>query len=275
MLSMLDTLNDADFERFRKTIYDESGITFSATNRPILDSRIKEILREKKLDSVDDYYKLITSDHEEMKRMLDAVTTNLTRFFRNQPHFDALEKYVIPHVLEEKKKTGDKTVRVWSAGCSTGEEPYTIAMLLKRILPVGYEFQVTASDISLKSLMVGQSGFYADNKVDGIPPDYLSQYFTKSAGGYQVNKEIMSKVKFDYHNLKNDSGMRNLDVIFCRNVMIYFDEPAQLVVLNRFWNSMASHSYLFIGHSESLFGMDTKFEFLKTDWACLYQKNGN
>ena len=275
MLSMLDTLNDADFERFRKTIYDESGITFSATNRPILDSRIKEILREKKLDSVDDYYKLITSDHEEMKRMLDAVTTNLTRFFRNQPHFDALEKYVIPHVLEEKKKTGDKTVRVWSAGCYTGEEPYTIAMLLKRILPVGYDFQVTASDISLKSLMVGQSGFYADNKVDGIPPDYLSQYFTKSAGGYQVNKEIMSKVKFDYHNLKNDSGMRNLDVIFCRNVMIYFDEPAQLVVLNRFWNSMASHSYLFIGHSESLFGMDTKFEFLKTDWACLYQKNGN
>ena len=275
MLSMLDTLNDADFERFRKTIYDESGITFSATNRPILDSRIKEILREKKLDSVDDYYKLITSDHQELKRMLHAVTTKLTRFFRNQPHFDALEKYVIPHVLEEKKKTGDKTVRVWSAGCSTGEELYTIAMLLKRILPVGYDFQVTASDISLKSLMVGQSGFYADNKVDGIPPDYLSQYFTKSAGGYQVNKEIMSKVKFDYHNLKNDSGMRNLDVIFCRNVMIYFDEPAQLVVLNRFWNSMASHSYLFIGHSESLFGMDTKFEFLKTDWACLYQKNGN
>ena len=273
MLSMLDTLNDADFERFRKTIYDESGITFSATNRPILDSRIKEILREKKLDSVDDYYKLITSDHEEMKRMLDAVTTNLTRFFRNQPHFDALEKYVIPHVLEEKKKTGDKTVRVWSAGCSTGEEPYTIAMLLKRILPVGYDFQVTASDISLKSLMVGQSGFYADNKVDGIPPDYLSQYFTKSAGGYQVNKEIMSKVKFDYHNLKNDSGMRNLDVIFCRNVMIYFDEPAQLTVIKNFWNSMAQQSFLFIGHSESLFGMKTDFEFLKTEWACFYKKD--
>ena len=270
---MLDTLNDADFERFRKTIYDESGITFSATNRPILDSRIKEILREKKIESVDEYYNLIMSDHEEMKKMLDSVTTNLTRFFRNQPHFDALEKYVIPHVLEEKKKTGDNTVRVWSAGCSTGEEPYTIAMILKRILPLGYKFQVTASDISLKSLMVGQSGFYADNKIDGIPPDYLQQYFTKSAGGYQVNKEIMDCVKFDYHNLKNDSGMRNLDVIFCRNVMIYFDEPAQLVVLNRFWNSMASHSYLFIGHSESLFGMDTKFEFLKTDWACLYQKN--
>ena len=273
MLSMLDTLNDADFERFRKTIYDESGITFSATNRPILDSRIKEILREKKLDSVDDYYKLITSDHEEMKRMLDAVTTNLTRFFRNQPHFDALEKYVIPHVLEEKKKTGDKTVRVWSAGCSTGEEPYTIAILMKEICPPDFKFQITASDISLKSLMVGQKGFYTDTKVDGVPSQYLAKYFTKVEDGYQVKKELMDTIRFDYHNLKNDSGARNLDIIFCRNVLIYFDEPAQLAVINRFYNSMGKHSYLYIGHSESLFGMNTKFEFLKTQWACLYQKN--
>ncbi|MEE1166460.1 MAG: protein-glutamate O-methyltransferase CheR [Treponema sp.] len=270
---MADILNDTDFEHFRKIIYDESGITFSATNRPILDSRIKEILREKKMTSVDEYYKLITTDHEEMKKMLDSVTTNLTRFFRNQPHFDALINYVIPHVLEEKRKKGEHTIRIWSAGCSTGEEPYTIAMILKKILPPGYDFQVTASDISLKSLMIGQSGFYADNKVDGVPPEYLSRFFTKSAGGYQINKEIMDCVKFDYHNLQHDAGQRNLDVIFCRNVMIYFDEPAQLVVLNRFWESMAQHSYLFIGHSESLFGMKTKFEFLKTDWACLYQKN--
>lgn len=269
---MQDTLNDEDFEKFRKTIYDESGITFSATNRPILDSRIKEILREKKIETAGEYYELIHKDHEEMKRMLDSVTTNLTRFFRNQPHFDAFEKYVIPHVLEEKKLTGDKTVRVWSAGCSTGEEPYTIAMLLKRILPPEYDFSVTASDISLKSLMVAQQGFYAENKVDGIPQDFLAQYFTKKEGGYQINKDLMDRVKFDYHNLKNDTGMRNLDIVFCRNVMIYFDEPAQLVVLDRFWESMAKHSYLFIGHSESLFGMNTKFEFLKTDWACLYQK---
>ena len=269
---MQDTLNDEDFEKFRKTIYDESGITFSATNRPILDSRIKEIHREKKIETAGDYYELIRKDHEEMKRMLDSVTTNLTRFFRNQPHFDAFEKYVIPHVLEEKKLTGDKTVRVWSAGCSTGEEPYTIAMLLKRILPPEYDFSVTASDISLKSLMVAQQGLYAENKVDGIPQDFLAQYFTKKEGGYLVNKDLMDRVKFDYHNLKNDTGMRNLDIVFCRNVMIYFDEPAQLVVLDRFWESMAKHSYLFIGHSESLFGMNTKFEFLKTDWACLYQK---
>lgn len=270
---MLDTLSDVDFEKFRKIIYDESGITFSESNRPILDSRIKEILREKKIENLSEYYDLILKDKEELKKMLDSVTTNLTRFFRNQPHFDALINYVIPHVLEEKKKTGDRTVRIWSAGCSTGEEPYTIAMILKKILPSGYSYSVTASDISLKSLMVGQRGFYADNKIDGVPPDYLSVGFNKVEGGYQVTQDIMSKVKFDYHNLQHAPGMKNLDVVFCRNVMIYFDEPAQLVVLDNFWNSMAPHSYLFIGHSESLFGMKTKFEFLKTDWACLYQKN--
>lgn len=270
---MADLLTDEQFDRYRKLIYDESGITFSATNRSILDSRLKERLREKKLASIDDYYKLVISNREEMKVMLDSVTTNLTRFFRNQPHFDALVNYVIPHVLEEKKKTGNKVVKVWSAGCSTGEEPYTIAMILKDILPPQYTFQITASDLSLKSLMVGQKGFYPTSRVGGIPEKYLQRFFTKTDTGYQVNKDLMSTIRFDYHNLKNDSGQRNLDIVFCRNVLIYFDEAAQLKVINHFWDSLCPHSYLFIGHSESLFGMKTQFEFLKTEWACLYQKN--
>ena len=269
---MADLLTDAEFDKFRKIIYDESGITFSATNRSILDSRLKERLREKGMSDIEAYYKVITSDKEEMKVMLDSVTTNLTRFFRNQPHFDALIHYVIPHILEEKKKTGDRTVRVWSAGCSTGEEPYTIAMILKDILPMPYTFQIMASDISLKSLMVGKQGFYPASRITGIPDNYLARYFTKTPAGYQVNRDLMSTIRFDYHNLRNDSGARNLDIIFCRNVLIYFDEPAQLATINRFWDSMGNHSYLFIGHSESLFGMNTKFEFLKTQWACLYQK---
>ncbi|MDY6030272.1 MAG: protein-glutamate O-methyltransferase CheR [Treponemataceae bacterium] len=270
---MADLLTDKEFEIFKKMIYDESGITFSETNRSILDSRLKEKLREKNLSSVMDYYNLVNSDKEEMKLLLDAVTTNLTRFFRNQAHFDAFIHYVIPHVIENKRKTGETIIKVWSAGCSTGEEPYTIAMILKEILPPPYTFQITASDLSLKCLMTAQQGFYADSRVDGIPADYLNKYFTKVDGGYQVNSDLMKSIKFDYHNLKNDSGQKNLDVVFCRNVLIYFDEPAQLKVINHFWDSMAPNSYLYIGHSESLFGMDTKFEFLKTDWACLYQKH--
>ena len=271
---MLEILNDHDFENFRKLIYDESGITFSATNRSILDSRIKELLRLKQVQTPAEYYGMVLRNPEELKVMLDSVTTNLTRFFRNQPHFDALVNYVIPNIIAEKKALGvDKTIRIWSAGCSTGEEPYTIAILMKEICPPDFKFQITASDISLKSLMVGQKGFYTDTKVDGVPSQYLAKYFTKVEDGYQVKKELMDTIRFDYHNLKNDSGARNLDIIFCRNVLIYFDEPAQLAVINRFYNSMGKHSYLYIGHSESLFGMNTKFEFLKTQWACLYQKN--
>ena len=270
---MVDLLKDAEFEMFSKVIYDESGITFSATNRSILDSRLKERLREKNLATVQDYYRLILSDKEEMKIMLDSVTTNLTRFFRNQPHFDALIHYVVPHVLEHMKARGGTTLKVWSAGCSTGEEPYTIAMILKDILPSSINFEITASDISLKSLMIGKQGFYPDSRIVGIPESYLQRFFTKVSGGYQAKDEIMKHIRFDYHNLKNDSGARNLDIVFCRNVLIYFDEAAQLATINRFWDAMAAQSYLFIGHSESLFGMKTQFEFLKTDWACLYQKN--
>ena len=270
---MNDFLTDAEFELFRKVIYAESGITFSETNRSILDSRLKERLREKQMESVQEYYNLITSNKEEMKLLLDSVTTNLTRFFRNQPHFDALEHYVVPHLIELKKTTFDKKIRIWSAGCSTGEEPYTIAMILQDILPVGFDFEIMASDISLKSLMVGKQGFYPESRITGIPEHYLTKYFTKVDNGYQVNESLMKKIRFDYHNLKHDSGTRNLDIVFCRNVLIYFDEAAQLEVINHFWDAMAFKSYLYIGHSESLFGMNTKFEFLKTDWACIYQKN--
>jgi len=270
---MADFLSDADFDQYRKLIYDESGITFSSTNRAILESRLRERLREKQITHVSEYYALLLKDKEELKLMLDSVTTNLTRFFRNQPHFDALVNYIIPEVLKIKKEKGDTKIRVWSAGCSTGEEPYTLAMLFKDKLPAPYSAEILASDISLKSLMVGKSGFYPESRIVGIPDTYLNRFFEHKNNGYQAKDEIMKMIRFDYHNLKNDSGQRGLDILFCRNVLIYFDEAAQKAVIDRFWDAMAAKSFLFIGHSESLFGMKTKFEFLKTDWACLYQKN--
>jgi chemotaxis protein methyltransferase CheR len=270
---MSDFLSDADFELYRKVIYDESGIHFSATNRSILESRLKERLREKKIDSLRDYHALILRDKEEMKTLLDSITTNLTRFFRNQAHFDALEKHVVPEIIKMRGSGGERKIRIWSAGCSTGEEPYTIAMLMKDILPAGWSCEVVASDISLKCLMVGKEGFYADARIQGIPDNFLQKYFEKRPGGFQIKDEIKKMIRFDYHNLKNDAGLRNLDVVFCRNVLIYFDEAAQKATIERFWDSMAPKSFLFIGHSESLFGMNTRFEFVKTDWACFYRKH--
>jgi chemotaxis protein methyltransferase CheR len=269
----LEFLTDADFEQYRNLVYNESGIHFTDTNRSILSSRLKELLREKKIDTVKTYFSLITKDQGELKNFLDSITTNLTRFFRNQPQFDAFEKFVIPEIMKIKKASGDNTIKVWSAGCSTGEEPYTIAMILQETLPPTWKFTVAASDISLKSLMAAKGGFYANNRIDGIPDNYLKKYFDVVDGGYKVKDIIMSKISFDYHNLKNDSGQKNMDVLFCRNVIIYFDEVAQTAVMDRFWDSMAAKSFLFIGHSESLFGMKTKFEFVKTEWATLYQKS--
>lgn len=269
---MSDFLSDANFERFRTLIYDESGIHFSSTNRSILESRLKERLRAASLESIDEYYSLIRNNDGEMKVLLDAVTTNLTRFFRNTAHFETFEYFVVPNLLKAKQSASDRTIRIWSAGCSTGEEPYSVAMMLLELLPAGFPFEVVGSDLSLKSLMTGQEGFYAENRMNGVPERFLSKYFEAKGGGFQVKPEVKKAVRFDYHNLKNDSGLRGMDIIFCRNVLIYFDEAAQKAVVDRFWEAMAPHGYLFIGHSESLFGMNTKFEFLRTDWACLYEK---
>ncbi|MDR1179929.1 MAG: protein-glutamate O-methyltransferase CheR [Spirochaetales bacterium] len=269
---MSDFLGDVDFEKFRSLIYKESGITFSDTNRTILESRLRERVKLASVATVGDYYNRILKDGEELKVLLDAVTTNLTRFFRNTAHFDTFIKYVIPDLLKCKAAKGDREIRIWSAGCSTGEEPYTLAMILKDILPAGINCKLVASDISLKCLITGKEGFYPETRVEGISPQYLTRFFEKKGGGYQVKDEIKNLIRFDYHNLKNDSGLRNLDVVFCRNVLIYFDEAAQKAAVERFWDAMSGHSFLFIGHSESLFGMDTKFEFLKTEWACIYKK---
>jgi chemotaxis protein methyltransferase CheR len=263
---------DADFEMYRNLIYNESGIHFTSTNRSILESRLRERLRGKEKLTYRSYFEAISRNKEELRNFLDSITTNLTRFFRNQAHFDALEHHVIPELLKLKKAAGNYSIKVWSAGCSTGEEPYTIAMLLSDILPPPWKFEIVASDISLKCLMTGKEGFYADTRITGIPDAYLKKYFDKVEGGYKAHKDLMAKIRFDYHNLKNDSGLRNLDIVFCRNVLIYFDETAQTAVVNRFWDSMSSKSFLFIGHSESLFGMATKFEFVKTQWATLYRK---
>ena len=271
---MADTafLTDAEFEQYRNLIYKESGIHFTSTNRSILESRLKERLREKGIDLAKTYFATISGDQGELKGFLDSITTNLTRFFRNQAQFDALEHYIIPELMKIKGGQGNNIIRIWSAGCSTGEEPYSIAMLLSEILPLPWKFEIVASDISLKCLMTAKEGFYAESRIVGIPDLYLKKYCDKVEGGYKVHADTMSKIRFDYHNLNNDSGLRNMDIVFCRNVIIYFDEVAQTAVINRFWNSMTSKSFLVIGHSESLFGMDTKFEFVKTDWATFYRK---
>lgn len=265
-------LSDELFRKYAEFIYNESGITFNTNNRAVLESRIKDRLRATGLSTPEEYYDKVVTSKDETRDFLDSVTTNLTRFFRNNAHWDIFKNHVVPDIVAKKRETGERFINIWSAGCSTGEEPYTIAMLLSELLPSGFDFKIIGSDISLTVLLVAKEGFYAEAKVAGIPQNYLDKYFEKVEKGYHIKDFIRDKIQFDYHNLKNDSGLRNMDIVFCRNVLIYFDEAAQKAAIGRLWDSMGPYSYLFIGHSESLFGMDTGFEFVKTDWGSVYRK---
>lgn len=265
----MEKLEDYNFKRFRDIIYTSSGINFTEINRPILESRLKDRLKKTNIKSLDEYYKIITTEPEELKVLLDAITTNLTSFFRNTIQFYGLENYILPEI--QKRKT-DKKIKIWSAGCSTGEEPYSIAMVVKEKMDPSWQCEIIASDISFNSLMKAKEGFYHSSKVSGIPPNLLKKYTIPIGDGYQIIEDLKKMIRFDYHNLKYDSGLRNFDIVFCRNVIIYFDTKAQIEVINRIYEAMADNSYLFIGHSESLFGMNTKFIFTKIGEACLYIK---
>ena len=265
---MFNQLTDIQFKKFRDLIYKESGMHFSDINRPILESRLKARLKKAELDDIEEYYRIISTDDKEMKVLLDAVTTNLTSFFRNKVHFQGFETGVLDAIRNTRK---DKRIRVWSAGCSTGEEPYSLAMVLKDKLP-DWKIEIVASDISFNVLMKAREGFYPTAKITGIPPNYLQRFTNQVKDGYVMKDEIKKLITFDYHNLKNTPVYKNFDVVFCRNVIIYFDAAAQEHVVNTIYNAMNPDSYFFIGHSESLFGMKTKFEFMKIGETCLYKK---
>lgn len=266
-------LSDSDFELFSQLVYNESGIHFTNTNRSILESRLKDRLKKLNLEDCQIYYQQLKKDQDELKNLLDSVTTNLTRFFRNTGHFKAFENFVLPKLLAYKRKKGENQFKIWSAGCATGEEPYSLAMSMKECLPSDVDIKILGSDLSLSSLMVAKEGYYPAARCKDIPEAYLKKYFSEKREGYQISPAIRELIKFDYHNLKFGAEVQSMDIIFCRNVIIYFDQHAQKNAILKFWNSLKSFSFLFIGHSESLFGMNTQFKFLKTEWSTLYSKN--
>ena len=155
-------LTDQEFELFKNLIYNQSGIHFSSTNRSVLENRLRERLRSSQPACARDYYDLILNDELEMRNFLDSVTTNLTRFFRNAMHLQTLENYVIPELAERKKHN---QLRIWSAGCSTGEEPYTIAIIMRDKMDARFRVEIVGSDLSLKSLMVAREGFYSKSRM--------------------------------------------------------------------------------------------------------------
>lgn len=267
-------ISDEYFFKFKDLIHKESGIFFDEVNRSILESRLRERIRQKKLESPADYYQAVLSDKKEMETLLDSVTTNLTKFFRNERHFNALRKKILPDVIERNKKAGNLSIKIWTAGCSTGEEPYSIAMEILNLLPdyKKWEIQIIASDISLKSLMKAKTGYYAKERVGNFPAGYQEKFLIFEKEGVKIKKELQDLIRFDYHNLKHDNGERDFDIIFCRNVIIYFDKETQEKIVSHYYKSLKNPGYLFLGHSESLFGMNTFFKPEKIEETFIYTK---
>ncbi|SPP65122.1 CheR family methyltransferase [Nitrospira lenta] len=264
-----------EYDHIRTLLYDESGISLGDNKQSLVVSRLSKRLRELQLDSFDAYYEFVTGDDSgvEFTRMLDLLSTNKTDFFREPKHFDFLRDRILPGLAKEK------CIRIWSSACSTGEEPYTIAITLHESVPhpEQWNFQVLASDISTRVLAHAAAGLYGEERIKTVPPDIARRHFLKGRGEkrglVKVKPHLSDIIKFRRMNLMDDRFpiKQPLDLIFCRNVMIYFDRPTQERLIGKFYKCLKPGGHLFIGHSESLQWVKHSF---KTVAPTIYWKEG-
>ena len=275
------TMTDSQFDRLRKIIYERSGIHFQPTKKYVLESRLSRRLEELEFENFDQYLLFLTAgpyQDDEFQEMFNRITINETSFFRNEPQLEAFEKQVLPELLEARAAT--RTLRLWSAACSTGEEPYTLAIQVHRSLGIrlaDWRIEILGTDISEKALLAAQRGHYASYAVRTTPPIVLHRYFKQRGSFYQMDPTVASMVRFELLNLRDHAAARRFgkfDVVFCRNVLIYFDDDMKARCAELFHDQLADDGVLFIGHSETLRSLSVPFEPLPSPQAFAYRKAG-
>ncbi len=258
------TITQKEFLSFQELIYRTSGIWLSQVKTALLVGRLSKRLRHFGLKSFSEYFRVVSNDPEEFTRMLDAISTNETRFFREPNQFDFLEQQVLPQwIAEAEAGARARKVRVWSAGCSTGQEPYSLAMTLLHHLPpsAGWEIEIVATDLSTQVLEVAKSATWDFAKSSEIPDHYLKAFmlrgFGDQKGKMKAGNEIRSLIRFFQLNLNgpNYPVSGKFDLIFCRNVLIYFDLETRTKVIQRLIEHLSPDGFLFVGHAESLHTM--------------------
>lgn len=269
MISVLERIeySNEDFECIRDIMADICGINLNAAKRELVYSRLAKRVRQLHLNSFKEYCTLIRNNPVELGQCVNAMTTNVTSFFREQHHFDFLNQVVFPERVANASESSPNTVRFWSAGCSSGEEPYSIAMSALEFFgndPL-CSVEIDATDLDSTILERARGGIYRQKDVRGMEPARLHRWFhrgTKSnEGQVRIVPEIRERVTFRALNLKEHWPDRPAyDVIFCRNVMIYFDLDLKRKLIDGFFNMLKPGGYLFVGHSESLFGLSGNFE---------------
>ena len=263
----------ADFDVLRKMSNDHTGIIVPDDKFDMFYSRLSKHIRRLGLTNFADYCEVLSGDNaSEFSEFINSITTNLTSFFREMHHFDYLRGTVIPQLLKANADT--RKIRIWSAGCSTGEEPYSIAMTLLDNLPRGWEVKILATDLDTDVLSTAASGIYSADRIKGLLANLVRNWFMKSKPGQndlvKVKSELQSIIRFRQLNLMGDWPMRGpFDVIFCRNVLIYFDKSTKIRLAQRFSEILANDSHLFIGHSESLYQLTSEFKLIGNT---IYQK---
>jgi len=263
-------LTDSQFRRISELIYKLAGIDLQKSKKQLVKARLNSRLRELELTSFDQYLARLSSDRSgnELVMMLDSISTNLTSWFRERHHFNYLREEIIPQILSRKKNP--RKVRIWSAGCSSGEEPYSIGItLLEAIgnLP-NWDMRILATDLSTRVLRMASSGIYPEKRMSGMPETVCRRYFNLGLRHgekiYQAKPDLKRMISFNRLNLMESWPMPGpFDVIFCRNVMIYFDKPTQNRLINRYHDLLSPGGILFLGHAESLAGTTSPFTYIE------------
>jgi chemotaxis protein methyltransferase CheR len=268
----MSAISATDYEFIRQLVYDRSRINLGHDKVELVSSRLRKRLRTLNFKDFSPYLDLLRSraGEEELTDLLDVISTNVTDFFREPAHFQFLETIALPEWQRAKdRKPGDR-FRVWSAACSSGEEPYTLAITLAEYASAnpGFDWEITASDLSTRMLDRASEAVYRLERIQLPRPEWLRRYFQRGTGKFEgharVKNELREKVTFAHQNLMEPYPFsQKFDVIFCRNVMIYFDRNTQETLVPRLRSQLGPHGYLFVGHSESLIGVDKALKIVR------------
>lgn len=274
-------LPEDDFGLFQELLVEESGLYFDKDRGQPLHLALWERLQNRGCDSYGKYYDLLKFHFEgrlELRALLDLITIGETFFFRNAPQFEALMRFVLPEVIQRKMYSCDKSIRVWSAGCSRGAEAYSIAIAITEVLPYheDWDISILGTDINRNVLVCAKDAIYGEKDIGPLPKEYLHKYFKMQGSNYILHDRVRELARFEYHNLAKDpftqEGMQNVDIIFCRNVTIYFNSRITKRVIDKFYNCLIPDGYLFLGHAETLWQITKKFEAVEFPRTFVYKK---
>ncbi|HVF90176.1 MAG TPA: protein-glutamate O-methyltransferase CheR [Blastocatellia bacterium] len=269
-------ISDGEYRLLRELVYEECGFNLGTEKRAFLESRIRRRMEQLGLSNAGDYYFLVKHSsrrRDELAAFLDSLMICETSFFRNSPQFTLLRERVLPDLVRRKEKAGSRMIRVWSAGCSTGQEPYSALMTMLEAVPEpdSWSLRVYASDLSFTALERARGGTYSRDQLKGVDAALLAKYFEPGEGSLVISRSVKRRVVFRHENLKQDGGLRDLDIIFCRNVMIYFDAKEQKRLVNKFADCLTPGGYLFVGHAESLQGVSDRFSMIHSNKGIAYR----